>query len=134
MVKFQTKPHKAILIASRWRTNMIGAITLLLVCQLIGTIIAHAAGWPIPGPVLGLVLMLIWLMIRRGPSEPMQATSHTLLRNLGLLFVPAGVGIVNELGVLRANALAVAIAIPVSTLLALGVTGALMQFLARSER
>jgi holin-like protein len=101
---------------------------------LIGTIIAHAAGWPIPGPVLGLVLLLGLLIWRRGPSPDVQATSQGLLRQMGLLFVPAGVGIVNQLHVIRTDALAIAVAIPVSTLLALGVTGGLMQWFARAER
>ncbi|MDD2878153.1 MAG: CidA/LrgA family protein [Acidiphilium sp.] len=113
---------------------MVGAITLLLVCQLLGTIIAHAAGWPIPGPVLGLVLLLALLVWRGGPSPALHETSSGLLKQLGLLFVPAGVGIVNELHVLRTDALAIAVAIPVSTLLALGVTGMLMQLFARGDR
>jgi holin-like protein len=113
---------------------MVGAITLLLVCQLLGTIIAHAAGWPIPGPVLGLVFLLALLVWRGGPSPALHETSGGLLRQLGLLFVPAGVGIVNELHVIKVDALAIAVAVPVSTLLALGVTGTLMQIFARGER
>lgn len=113
---------------------MIGALSLLLVCQLLGTIVAHAAGWPIPGPVLGLVLLLGLLIRRGGPPAPLQETAQGLLRNLGLLFVPAGVGVVNELHVLRTDALAIAVAVPVSTLLALGVTGGLMQLFMRGGR
>lgn len=113
---------------------MIGALSVLLVCQLLGTVLAHAAGWPIPGPVLGLVVLLVFLIWRRGPSPELQQTAQGLLRNLGLLFVPAGVGIVAEFGVLRRNALAIAVAIPVSTILALGVTGLLMQLLARADQ
>jgi holin-like protein len=52
-----------------------------------------------------------------------------LLKYLGLLFVPAGVGVVTELPALRENALAICIAIPVSTFLGLAVTGVLMQWL-----
>ena len=112
---------------------MIGALSVLLVCQLIGTVLAHAAGWPIPGPVLGLVVLLGVLIARRGPSGELQQTAQGLLRSLGLLFVPAGVGIITEFGVLRRNALAIAVAIPVSTILALVVTGLLMQALVRAE-
>jgi holin-like protein len=55
------------------------------------------------------------------------------LKYLGLLFVPAGVGVVTELHELRANALAIIIAIPVSSILALLVTGALMQALSKGN-
>jgi holin-like protein len=113
---------------------MIGAFSLLLVCQLVGTAIAHAAGWPVPGPVLGLVLLLALLILRGGPSPEVHGLAQGLLKNLGLLFVPAGVGIISEGAVLKENALAIAIAIPASTIIALSVTGLLMQYLARADR
>ncbi|HQT66655.1 MAG: hypothetical protein B7Z78_08385 [Rhodospirillales bacterium 20-60-12] len=112
---------------------MVDAFSLLLLCQLAGTVISQAAGLPIPGAVLGLVLLLVVLIIRRGPSPALHSTASGLLKNLGLLFVPAGVGVVNELHVLRDNALAIAVAIPVSTILGLVVTGWVMQFMARGE-
>lgn len=113
---------------------MIEALTVLLIFQLIGTIIAHAAGWPIPGPVIGLVLLLGLLAWRGGPSARLHETSQGLLRQLGLLFVPAGVGIVDELHVLKVDALAIAVAVPISTLLALAVTGFLMQLMTKGGR
>ena len=113
---------------------MIGALSVLLVCQLLGTVIGHAAGWPIPGPVLGLVLLLALLILRRGPPRAVQDTAQGLLRNLGLLFVPAGVGIITQFPVLRQNTLAIAIAIPLSTIIALSVTGLLMQLFARADQ
>jgi holin-like protein len=113
---------------------LIGALSVLLVCQLFGTVLAHAMGWPVPGPVLGMILLLGFLIARKGPGPDLQGTAQGLLRNLGLLFVPAGVGIVTEFGVLRQNALAIAIAIPISTILTLSVTGLLMQIFARGDQ
>jgi holin-like protein len=113
---------------------MVRALSLLLICQLLGTVIARATGVPIPGPVFGLILLLALLALRRGPDPVLNTTAQGLLRHLGLLFVPAGVAVVNELGVLRANALAIAIALPVSTLLALAVSGLGMQLLLKGER
>ncbi len=111
---------------------MIRALTILLLCQLVGTIIQQATGLPIPGPVFGLVLLLAGLLAMGGPGQELHATAQGLLKYLGLLFVPAGVGVVSELHVLRANALALIVAIPVSTLLGLAVTGVIMQrFMAR---
>jgi holin-like protein len=110
---------------------MIRALAVLLLCQLAGTIIQQATGLPMPGPVLGLVMLLIYLIRAGGPGTALRETSQGLLRYLGVLFVPAGVGVVTELQVLRANALAIAVAIPVSTVLGLVVTGVLMQRLSR---
>jgi putative effector of murein hydrolase LrgA (UPF0299 family) len=93
---------------------MIGALTLLIMCQLAGEVAARAAGLPLPGPVLGLLLLLAILLIRGGPSVQLRTTAGGLLRHLGLLFVPAGVGVVTQLDVLRQNALAVAAALLIS--------------------
>lgn len=107
---------------------LIRGLLILLLCQLAGTVIATAAYLPVPGPVLGLVMLLVYLLKTGGPSAHLRDASQGLLKYLGLLFVPAGVGVVNELPVLRQNALAIAVAIPVSTLLGLVITGMLMQW------
>jgi holin-like protein len=112
---------------------MIRAIMSLLLCQLAGTVVQQALGLPIPGPVMGLVLLLALLVWRGGPDEALHGTANGFLKYLGLLFVPAGVGVVTELQELRANALAIIIAIPVSTILGLAVTGVLMQALSRGK-
>ncbi len=110
---------------------MVRAFVILLLCQLAGTVAQEAVGLPIPGPVMGLVLLLAILVWRGGPSQTLHDTANGFLKYLGLLFVPAGVGVVTELQELRANALAISIAIPVSTILGLAVTGVLMQKLAK---
>jgi holin-like protein len=107
---------------------MVRALAVLLLCQLAGTVIQQSTGLPIPGPVLGLVMLLVYLIRTGGPSPHLHNTTQGLLKYLGLLFVPAGVGVVTELQELRDNALAIAVAIPVSTLLGLVVTGMLMNW------
>jgi holin-like protein len=120
--------------ASGEGAKMVRAMAILLVCQLAGTGLQQAAGLPIPGPVIGMVLLLGLLVWRGGASPSLHGTAQGLLRYLGLLFVPAGVGFVTELPELRANAGAITIAIVVSTILGLAVTGVLMQFLLKGER
>jgi holin-like protein len=112
---------------------MVRAMMILLLCQLAGTVVQEASGLPIPGPVMGLVLLLGLLVWRGGPDDALHDTAGGLLKYLGLLFVPAGVGVVTELHELRANALAIVVAIPVSTFLGLAVTGLLMQRLAKGR-
>jgi len=106
---------------------------VLLLCQLAGTIIQQASGLPVPGPVLGLVMLLVYLIRTGGPSPHLRDTANGFLKNLGLLFVPAGVGVVTELKELRDNALAISMGIVVSTLLGLVVTGVLMNWLAKKN-
>lgn len=110
---------------------MLGALTTLIACQLAGEVAARALGLPVPGPVLGLVLLLGIFLLRDGPDARMRETSGGLLRHLSLLFVPAGVGVVTQLDALAQDWFAIAVAIVVSTALGLAVTGLVMQRLSR---
>jgi putative effector of murein hydrolase LrgA (UPF0299 family) len=99
--------------------------------QFAGEVIARAIGLPLPGPVIGLLLLFGGLVVRgrrgRAVDPGLRATAQGLLSNLSLLFVPAGVGVMTQLGVLGANLLPIAVALLVSTLLGLFVTGWVMQ-------
>lgn len=110
---------------------MLRALTILIMCQFAGEVVARVAGLTMPGPVLGLLLLLGLLAMRGGPDEAMRSTSTGLLRHLSLLFVPAGVGVITQLDALGRDWLAIGIAIVVSTALGLGVTALVMQRLIR---
>ena len=110
---------------------MINAIAILLLCQLTGETLARGLELPVPGPVLGLLIMLggFLVMGRLGRLTPKTindtAVGHTtngLLQNLTILFIPAGVGVIERLDVFSNYGVALATALIVSTLLALIVT------------
>ncbi len=117
---------------------MIGGITALLLCQLAGELIARGLHWPIPGPVIGMVLLFAALLLRHGhdgePPAPLAAVADTLLANLGLLFVPAGVGVVIYGPLLARNWLPIALSVLAGTLLGIAFTGRLAQSLLRRQR
>ena len=107
---------------------MIFSLTLILLCQLVGEVVTLSTGWPVPGPVIGMVLLLVVLMLRdraREAAPPelrdgtLEGTAKGLLAHLSLLFVPAGVGVLQRLDVIAAHGVGLAIAILASTLLAL---------------
>lgn len=100
---------------------MIEAGILLLLCQLAGESIVRAVDIPVPGPVLGTVLMLMFLALRRNVPESLDKTSHDLLANFSLLFVPAGAGIILHVQRLEAEAVALLAALIVSTALTITV-------------
>lgn len=112
---------------------MIGALTLILCCQLAGELVVTAGGLPVPGPVLGMILLFLLLLIRGGVGEDLGRVGDALLKNLALLFVPAGVGVVVHLGLIGREGLAITAALIVSTLLTVLVTGLVMSRLARQE-
>ena len=111
---------------------MIHAITTLLACQLAGEVAARTFGLPVPGPVMGMVLLFVLLLVRgQEAPAPLGATADRLLDNLGLLFVPAGVGVVLHLPVLARDWAPLSLAVLAGTLAAIATTGRLAQWLLR---
>jgi holin-like protein len=117
---------------------MMSAIALLLGCQLAGEGLTRLFAWPVPGPVLGLVFLFLLLVMRARftpeadaiEATPLGAVCGFLLANLSLMFVPAGVGILQEWATLQRDGFALLFALFVSTALALIVTGVVFQKLA----
>ncbi len=108
---------------------MILSLTVILICQLLGEVIARGLGWPLPGPVLGMVFLLVFLSLRDriGTKVPelgktLDSTGKGLLAHLSLLFIPAGVGVVQRLDVFAEHGLGLAVALVLSTLVTLIVT------------
>jgi holin-like protein len=88
--------------------------TLLLLCQSAGEALARLAQWPLPGPVLGLVLLgalLQWPPVR----APVEAAAQPLLGHLSLLFVPVGVGVIGHLGLVGQYGVQMLVALVLST-------------------
>jgi holin-like protein len=103
---------------------MIRGFFILLVFQLVGEVLARGLALPAPGPVIGLALLVAALALY-GRSRPFDEealaasglgqASRGLLAALPLLFVPAGVGVIQYLGLLRDQGVALAAALVVST-------------------
>lgn len=113
---------------------MIGALTLLLVFQLVGEVLARALNLPVPGPVIGMALMFVALIIRGGPGESLRSTATGLLQHLSLLFVPAGTGVMLHFGRLGDEWLPLTVALVASTLLSIAVSALLLHALTRRSR
>lgn len=110
---------------------MIGFLTILLCCQLAGELIVVAADLPLPGPVIGMVILFIGLAVKGSVPEGLGGVADGLLRHLSLLFVPAGVGVVLHLALIEREWLAISTSLVVSTAVTVAVTGGLMAWLGR---
>jgi len=110
---------------------MLGALTILLVFQLLGEVIAHGLELPIPGPVIGFALLFLTLLACGGIAEDLRTTATSLLQHLSLLFVPAGVGVMVHLPRLRDEWLPISVALLVSTVLTIACTALTMRWLIR---
>ena len=113
---------------------MIAGLVEILVFQGLGEVLSRFAVPMIPGPVAGLVLMLAWLRVRRTVPPHVELVASALTRHLGLLFVPAAVGVVLFWPHLRSNAVAVLAALVVSVVLTIAVSAAVLRVLARERR
>jgi putative effector of murein hydrolase LrgA (UPF0299 family) len=110
---------------------MIKALMVLLLCQLAGELAARVAAVPIPGPVLGMLLLFALLLWRARLAADVRETTQGLLRHLSLLFVPAGVGVINHFDRIRAEWVAVAAGVIASTVLTIAVTALVFERVAR---
>ncbi|MBU1365674.1 MAG: CidA/LrgA family protein [Gammaproteobacteria bacterium] len=110
---------------------MLSALSALLVFQLIGEVLARSLDLPIPGPVIGMILLFVTLLVRGGPGEELQTTSQNLLQHLSLLFVPAGTGIMVHLHRVSDEWLPLLVSLLVSTLATLVVTALVMKLCQR---
>jgi putative effector of murein hydrolase LrgA (UPF0299 family) len=104
----------------------------LLACQLVGEVVVRLTDAPIPGAVVGMVLLFFVLRWRRTPdSAPVIRAGDYLLSHLQLFFVPAGVGVLAYLGALRDHALPVMAGLLGSWLLAIATVGWVVSALIR---
>jgi holin-like protein len=110
---------------------MIASLSVILLCQLAGEVIVRGLGLPMPGPVVGLLFLLLLLLARdrfvalaRGPlqQDGVENASRGLLAHLSLLFVPAGVGVVQKLDLVAEHGIAVAAVLAISVVVTLLVT------------
>jgi len=113
---------------------MLIAITQLLFCQLVGEVIARAFDLSIPGPVIGMTLLLVVLLYRESIPAHLESTAEGILSHLSLLFVPAGVGVVAHLTVLGNEWQAIIGSLVGSTVVTVLVTGWVLQRLHRGSR
>lgn len=111
---------------------MIAGVLILLSAQLLGEVLVRLAGLPLPGPVAGLLLLLGALAVRPGLADILRPLAAWITSHLGLMFVPAGVGVVGHLAVFRDQGLGLAVALVVSTVLAILVGAAVFAAVARA--
>jgi putative effector of murein hydrolase LrgA (UPF0299 family) len=110
------------------------AFAVLLVFQCLGEGLVFLFGLPVPGPVAGMLLLLASLVAWPRLHEVVETGANELLRHLSLLFVPAGVGVIAAAAGGKGQWLAIGVAVVVSTLATMAVTGLVLQALSAREK
>ena len=101
---------------------MINTMSLLLVYQLVGELLVRLFSLTLPGPVLGMALLFLTLLVRGKVSQELRSGTSSLLQHLSLLFVPAGVGVVVHLQRVADEWLPIVASMVLSTFIGLGLT------------
>ena len=118
---------------------MLKSVFIILLYQLIGELFQKFFGLSIPGPVIGLVLLLLTLLLiqKRQRVVPIKEdlfnSAEILLNYLPLLFIPVGVGVVMHLSLLEDNLASVIFVIILGTLSTLALTGYIMEKILRMK-
>lgn len=118
---------------------MPAAMTILILCEILGTMVRQATGLPVPGTVLGMFLLAAVLILWQGKGGAraipagLERTAEGFLRYLGLLFVPAGVGVIAEAHLLRADWLPILAGLVGSTILSMAATALVMHWTSRKR-
>jgi holin-like protein len=106
-------------------------VALLLLIVFIGEILNRVFKIPIPGNILGMILLLIALLTGIIKLHQIEEISKFLLDHLSFLFIPAGVGLLSVTGVLKDSWYFLLLMAIITTILVMAVTALVVQFLRR---
>ncbi len=108
--------------------NILLGIAVLFAYQLLGETLVAWLSIPLSGPVAGMLLLLVTLIIRNKLTASLTNTANILLSNLSLFFVPAGVGVMLHFHRFGQEAIAITMALIISTIITLVATALTMKF------
>lgn len=110
---------------------MIETFIWLLGYQFVGEVLARSLGLPVPGAVIGMLLLFVTLLLRQEVPSALRHNVPTLMTHMSLLFIPAGVGILAFWPLLSAHPLAMSAVLLLSTLATFLITLLAMHWLSR---
>jgi holin-like protein len=114
-------------------SGMISGLVQILLWQGLGELVSHFLIPILPGPVLGLIFLLVFLVIRGRVNPSLATVSDAFSQHLGVLFIPAAVGVILFLPQLQAHAFAVIAALMVSVVLTIITTAVVLRFIAKKD-
>lgn len=113
---------------------LLRGLTWLVLFQLIGTALNVLVVPMLPGPIIGLLLLFVALLLRGHASESLQVAASSLLRYLPLLLVPPAVGVMAYTEAILDDFWAIVGVLVLSLVVSLVFTGWLMQTLIRRQQ
>ena len=113
--------------------NYLKEFVILCVCLMLGVVTRHLINFPIPEAVYGMLYLFIAFSVGIIEPDDVKKTSNGILQNLAILFVPAGVGIINSYDEIRGKALLLIGLVVLGTAVTMGLTGKIIEILQRRK-
>lgn len=108
---------------------MLQGIITLLFFQLLGESVTILFSFIIPGPVIGMILLLVFLLIRKRSFSNLDNVVLIHLKYLPMLFIPAAMGIITQFDTISKELWAITISLVIGTILALAFSAKIMDYL-----
>ena len=109
--------------------KLLRQFAIIIVICFLGEILNRFLGIPIPGNVLGMIILLAGLVTKVIKLSYIEDISEFLLKHLAFFFVPAGVGIISSLDILKGNWISILAIVFISTVLVTAATGITVQLI-----
>lgn len=86
--------------------NFLEQFAILIACLFAGTLLKSVIPLPIPETIYGMALLFILFVIKAIKTDDIRRASDTILENMSFLFVPVGVGIIDNFDLFKENFIA----------------------------
>ncbi|MGL4453344.1 MAG: CidA/LrgA family protein [Sarcina sp.] len=107
--------------------KLLREMLLVLAIYFVGEFLSKGLHLPLPGNILGMIILLILLCTKIVKVEQVDNVSTFLLDHLAFLFIPAGVGVLNAMNVLDGHIIQLLIIVVTSTMVIMAATGTIVQ-------
>lgn len=107
---------------------------IILGIYLVGELLSTSLHLPIPGNILGLVILFILLCTKIVKVDNISNVTNFLLDHLAFFFIPAGVGLMTSLGIIKSTWWQLLIVCVLTTTIIIGVTGIIVQAISRRTK
>lgn len=112
---------------------MLKGIITLLIFQFLGECVVKLFSLLVPGPVIGMLLLLVFLIIKKASFHSLDVAVNLHLRYLPLLFIPAAMGIITQLDIISKEFWAIFVSLVFGTIIALAFSAKLMDYLTNKK-
>ncbi len=114
-------------------TSMIRGLAILLIFQSIGEVATRFIHGLIPGPVIGMILLLVFLIVKKKIAPSISTAADGLLAHLAIFFIPAAVGVMLYVSELASAGAAWLLAILLSTAASMAITALLLKWFFKGD-